>query len=327
MFKNKIFSCKTTHPIPLKLLVEVLQNVIPETTLIINGQDPEHPSNYGLEISTNDTSKTIFIRLQLNGSEFSQFHTKLLKYNIGLNLSDLNTIIFKTIDSSTTSIALSISESDKQNLNIDICDEKKLKNTNFKFKIMDLNYVYRKPITTEYDVIITMSNSEFHKICKEMSVMSDYVDIKCTEKQIIFTCVGDIASRESVYKVENGGISIEWKSDVKTKIVQAIFELKNIVLFNKCNTLCQNIIILMKNDYILSIIYEIASFGRLNVSFSPVKDEHIKNTNYDYSDNEDDLDDDIKLITSINEDLIIKKNKDSDLDSNKEVKKSKKTKK
>jgi proliferating cell nuclear antigen PCNA len=307
--------------------VEVLQNVIPETTLIINGQDPEHPSNYGLEISTNDTSKTIFIRLQLNGSEFSQFHTKLLKYNIGLNLSDLNTIIFKTIDSSTTSIALSISESDKQNLNIDICDEKKLKNTNFKFKIMDLNYVYRKPITTEYDVIITMSNSEFHKICKEMSVMSDYVDIKCTEKQIIFTCVGDIASRESVYKVENGGISIEWKSDVKTKIVQAIFELKNIVLFNKCNTLCQNIIILMKNDYILSIIYEIASFGRLNVSFSPVKDEHIKNTNYDYSDNEDDLDDDIKLITSINEDLIIKKNKDSDLDSNKEVKKSKKTKK
>lgn len=83
----------------------------------------------------------------------------------------------------------------------------------------------------------------------------------------------------------------------------------------------------MKNDYILSIIYEIASFGRLNVSFSPVKDEHIKNTNYDYSDNEDDLDDDIKLITSINEDLIIKKNKDSDLDSNKEVKKSKKTKK
>jgi proliferating cell nuclear antigen len=302
MSKNKIFLCKTNFPYPLKLLIEVLQNVIPETTLLIIGKNEDSPTDfYGLEISTNDPSKTIYIRLQLFGYEFTEFYTKVNKYNIGINLSDLNSQITKTIDNSTSSITLSMYENDKQKLNINIQSEVKSKNDDFKFKLMDLNYIHRKAITTTYDVIITIPNADFHKICKEMNSYSEYIDIKCTANQITFTAVGDITNRTCNYNTNKGVISIEWNENVKTKLVQGIFESKNIVLFHKCSTICKNIVILMKNDYILSIIYEIASLGKLSVSLSPVNDEHIQNSNYNYSD--DEIDDDIKLIESVNEEF------------------------
>ena len=302
--KNKIFSAKTVYTSQFKTIIEVLQNIIPETTIIVNGKNPDDENAfYGLEISTNDVVKSMFIRLKMFGQEFSSFNSKFLRYNIDLDLSELNNNVFKTINSASTSIELFLNENDKQNLNISINDDKISKISNYKHKLMDLNYTYRKPVMTEYDVVIIMSNAEFHKTCKEKINMTNFVDIKCSEKNIIFSSAGDMTNCETIYKTNEGGISIEWKNDISPKIVQAVFDLRNIVLFNKCNTLCPNIMILMKNDYILSIVYEIGTFSQLNISFSPVKQEYINNKSYNYSDDENNIEDDIKLINTINEDL------------------------
>jgi hypothetical protein len=46
----------------------------------------------------------------------------------------------------------------------------------------------------------------------------------------------------------------------------------------------------MKNENALTIIYPTLTFGTIKLSLSPINEENIKNIDYDYSDDEDELD-------------------------------------
>ena len=306
--KNKLFYAKTIHVKPIKDIIETLQNVIPETTIIgIKKTSENNEVFYGLEIATADTSNTIFIKLQLKGKEFDEFFCKFDKIEMGISLEYLN-IHLKSIDTSNI-LSLYIDESEKQCLCIQGINIKDDKTTLSKLKLMELYYVPRKTKKIEYDACIIMKSSEFHKICKEMNSLSEYVEIKCTKNILTFTCKGDIGEKEIQYKEKEGGIAIEWEEHVKLKIVQGIYELKNIMLFSKCAPLSAQIMITMKNDNILTIKYEINTIANLVVALSPVDERNI-NKNYNYSDDEDDIK--------------IKKNSEEDIDDNVEEVKPKK---
>jgi proliferating cell nuclear antigen PCNA len=283
--KNKLFYAKTIHVKPIKDIIETLQNVIPETTIIgIKKTSENNEVFYGLEIATADTSNTIFIKLQLKGKEFDEFFCKFDKIEMGISLEYLN-IHLKSIDTSNI-LSLYIDESEKQCLCIQGINIKDDKTTLSKLKLMELYYVPRKTKKIEYDVCIIMKSTEFHKICKEMNALSEYVEIKCTKNILTFTCKGDIGEKEIQYKEKEGGISIEWEEHVKTKIVQTIYELKNFILFGKFAPLSSQIMITMKNDNILTIKYEINTIASIIVALSPVDERNI-NKNYNYSDDED----------------------------------------
>ena len=284
IYKNRLFFAKTIHVKPIKDIIETLQNVIPETTII--GIKKNNETFYGLEIATADTSNTIFIKLQLKGKEFDEFYCKHDKIEMGISLEYLN-IHLKSIDTSNI-LSLYVDETEKQCLCIQGINIKDDKTTLSKLKLMELYYVPRKTKKIEYDACIIMKSSEFHKICKEMNSLSEYVEIKCTKNILTFTCKGDIGEKEIQYKEKEGGISIEWEEHVKLKIVQGIYELKNIMLFSKCAPLSAQIMITMKNDNILTIKYEINTIANLVVALSPVDERNI-NKNYNYSDDEDDI--------------------------------------
>jgi len=173
---------------------------------------------------------------------------------------------------------------------MEIENQDKKSKTFYKLKLMDLDQQQKKTSKIDFDVKITMPSGEFHKLCREMNNIAEYVEIKCTSKNIIFTCKGDCAERSTIYKSEEGGLNISNENKKNQNIVQGIYELKNIVLFTKCATLCNDIQIYMKNDFALTIIYTIATLGTITIALSPIKEENIKNISYSYSDDEDDID-------------------------------------
>jgi hypothetical protein len=122
-----------------------------------------------------------------------------------------------------------------------------------------------------------------------MNAIAEYVEIKCTSKNIIFTCKGDCAERSTIYKSEEGGLNISNENKKTQNIVQGIYEIKNIVLFTKCASLCNDLEIYMKNDFALTIKYTIATLGTITIALSPIKEENIKNISYEYSDDEDEI--------------------------------------
>jgi proliferating cell nuclear antigen len=285
--KNKILHYKTLYTMPFKIMIEVLSNVLTETTWIFTAPDKNEPDKFvGLEIATADTSRTIFIKIRLQFEENCYF-CKYNKIEIGVSLSNLYKLI-KSVDKDD-SLSMYIEENDRQNLIMEIENQNKKVKHFYKLKLMDLEPIHKKPSKVDFDVKITMSSAEFHKLCREMSNIAEYLEIKCTSKNITFTCKGDCAQRTTVYKSEEGGLNISSESKKTQSIVQGIFELKNIVLFTKCANLCPDIQIYMKNDFALTIVYTIATLGTITIALSPIKEDNIKNVSYSYSDDEEDV--------------------------------------
>lgn len=260
-----------------------------------------------MKITAIDPTKTVLINLKLDGANFTKFMCKKSKLLLGVNLG----YFYKLIKSMGKNDILSLSvDHDSKNylkIKIDSPDEKK--DSEFKLKLLDLDESKMAIPEITFDAVITMDSQEFNKLCREMNSIADYVEIKCLSDKIIFTCIGEAADRKTTYRTsgtdndgtDNDGIILvninhaSTKSNNAPQIVQGIFELKNLVLFSKCASLCNEIEIYMKNDFPLVIKYTVATLGRILLCLTPIKEDTTKNANY--SDEEEFYSDDDEIIT------------------------------
>lgn len=256
-----------------------------------------------LKINAIDPTKTVLINLKLEGANFNKFVCKKNKLLLGVNLGCFYKLIKSMGKNDILTLAVDHDNKNYLNIKIDSPDEKK--DSEFNMKLLDLNESKMSIPEITFDAVITMDSQEFNKLCREMNNIADYVEIKCLTDKIIFTCKGEYADRKTTYRStstkdddenENILVSISHAS-TKTKgtgfpqIVQGIFELKNLVLFSKCASLCNDIEIFMKNNFPLVIKYTVATLGRILLCLTPIKEETTKNANYSdeeefYSDND-----------------------------------------
>jgi len=296
-YKGKLMYIKTPYVIPFKTQIEVLSGLITEIMWVFTGPDPNKKDDdnkdtfIGLEIADKDSSRTIYVKERLYASEFTEYYCKGTRQEFGINMVILSNLL-KSIDKDDI-LTMYVEESNKQILYIETEHINTKRINKDKLKLMDLAPPHKIDRKIEIDAKIIMPSVEFHKRCKLMSAIGEYLEIKCTNKNIIFTCKGDCVERCTVYKADEGGVNITTSDKQNPVIVQGIFELKNIVLFYKCASLCNDIQVFMKNDYALSIVYTIATLGTLTVALSPIKEENIKNMSYEDSD-----DDEVSLIAS-----------------------------
>ena len=82
--KNKILYLKTLYTMPFKIWIEILSNVLTETTWTFTAPDKNEPDKFvGLEIATADTSNiNVFYNLLYN-SNYSRFYSLANIANIG----------------------------------------------------------------------------------------------------------------------------------------------------------------------------------------------------------------------------------------------------
>jgi proliferating cell nuclear antigen PCNA len=322
----RLFELVTEHGLPFRTVFEVLKEVLQEANIDVraesssdknkklkqteeeteqddaeadeDGGDTEDnkKDKGGLKIMAVDTTKTVLINLKLDAKNFNKFKCTKKKLSIGVNLG----LFYKTIKSMDKNdiLTLYVDHDDKNYLGIKIDNEEEKKDSIFRLKLLDLDDHKMQLPDTRFDAVVTMNSTEFHKLCREMSQLAEYVEIKCLKDKIIFTCKGDFADRTTTYKGstqdEETDVFIKHAStsaDDAPEIVQGIYELKNLVLFSKCASLCNDIEIYMKNDYPLIIKYTVATLGRILLGLTPINEDTTKNANYSdedeyYSDEE-----------------------------------------
>ena len=160
------------------------------------------------------------------------------KLTLGVNMSYFHKLI-KSMEKDDT-LTLFVDKDDINHLGIRIENPEKRSITNFKMNLMDLDEDELTIPPTIFQSRIVISSSEFHKICREMHGIAEYVEIKCANDQLMFTCKGDYAERETVLRESEDGINVTYNTE-ELQIVQGIYELKHLVLFGKCTTLCNDI--------------------------------------------------------------------------------------
>ncbi len=225
----------------------------------------------GIKVLTISPTKSVLIYLKFDINEFSKFKCKR-KRELGINLPMLFKLL-KSVDKGD-SLTLYYDDNQKQYLGITSYNSDKKATTEDKLKLMDLDVQNLKiPSLVKYDGYVAMPANEFHKMCRDISNIAEHLEIKCTQNSIIFKCKGDNAIREKTYSTtddDKNSISITQTAD-KGTILQGVYELKDLTLFNKCTNFCNDVEIIMKNNKPLILKYIIGTIGKALLCVSPVK--------------------------------------------------------
>lgn len=252
-----LLKLKTVQTNSIKVLIEALKEILTDANIEFN--------ETGMKIVAMDSSKTILVHLKLNKEKFEEYECKK-KLMVGVSMLNL----FKLIKTATNNDTISfyIDESNLNVLGIVIDNGEKNCITTFELNLMDLNEEQFGIPPQEFDSIITMPSVDFQKICRDMNNLSDTIEIQSVGSQLIFSCKGEFAKQTT--KVGETPVGVNFvKTNNATDIIQGYYNLKHLVLFTKCTSLCASIEIYMKNNYPIVINFSVGNLGQLRLALAP----------------------------------------------------------
>jgi proliferating cell nuclear antigen len=106
-----------------------------------------------------------------------------------------------------------------------------------------------------------------------MNALGEKLDVEITSSgsDLIFKCFGDFAEQETIISENTTSNMKVHKAGSGSDIVQGIFQLKHLVLFTKCTSLCPSIELYLKNDFPLILRYTVANLGEIKLVLAPMK--------------------------------------------------------
>jgi len=257
--EGNVLTIKTVQIAPFRTLMTALKDILLETNITF---EPD-----GMRIINMDKSHTILVHLFLAASNFEFYECKKEKIIIGVNMFHLFKLI-NTIENDET-LTIYIENSDYVDGIVAYLSLKYENGEIKQRKTQKLRLIEPDPEELQYpDVtfssIINLPSADFQKIIRDLSCISEKLEIKSVGKDLIFKCSGQFASAEIHRTESDGSMSFITKQD-SSKIIQGEFSLKNLGYFIKCTNLCQQIEVYLENDLPLVVKYNVASLGSIRL--------------------------------------------------------------
>ena len=257
--EGNVLTIKTVQIAPFRTLMTALKDILLETNITF---EPD-----GIRIINMDKSHTSLAHLHLAAQNFEVYECKKEKIIIGVNMFHLFKLI-NSIDNDDT-LTIYIENSDYVD---GIVSHLALKFENGEIKqckTQKLRLIEPEPEELQYpDVkfssIINLPSADFQKIIRDLSCISDKLEIKSVGNELIFKCSGQFASAEIHRAESDGSMGFILKQD-SSKVIQGEFSLKNLGYFIKCTNLCQQIEVYLENDLPLVVKYNVASLGEIKL--------------------------------------------------------------
>jgi len=258
-FPENVLTIKTVQISPFRTLMTALKDILIETNISFQ---PD-----GIRIINMDKSHTVLVHLYLASTNFEFYECKKEKIVVGVNMFHLFKLI-NSIDNDDT-LTIYIENEDYcdgivshlalkfENGEIKQCKTQKLR----LIEPEEEELIYPE---VQFSSVINLPSTDFQKIIRDMSCISDKIEIKTVGNELIFRCTGQFASCQ-IHRAESDG-SMEYimKQD-SSKIIQGEFSLKNLGYFIKCTNLCSQIELYLANDLPLVVKYSVASLGEIKL--------------------------------------------------------------
>jgi proliferating cell nuclear antigen len=261
---NNVLTIKTVQIAPFRTLMTALKDILVDTNIYFQ---PD-----GMRIINMDKTHTILVHLYLAASNFEFYECKKEKIIIGANMIHLFKLI-NSIDNDDT-LTIYIENNDYfdgivshlalrfENGNIKQCKTQKL-------KLMEPEQDELVVPEVKFSSILNLPSVDFQKIIRDLSCISDKVEIKSVGNELIFKCQGQFASAEIHRAEADESMKFILKQD-STKVIQGEFSLKNLGYFIKCTHLCPQIEVYLENDLPMVIKYNVASLGEIKLGIVPL---------------------------------------------------------
>ena len=264
MDDGNVLTIKTVQIAPFRTLMVALKDILLETNITFKKD--------GIRIINMDKSHTMLAHLFLGAENFEHYECKKEKITIGVNMFHLFKLI-NTIDNDDT-LTMYIENKDFHDgivsflgLKFENGDIKQCKTQ--KLRLIEPDHDEFEEPHVEFSSVINLPSSDFQKIIRDLSCISERLEIKSVGNELIFRCNGQFATAEIKRAESDGSMEFIQKQD-STKIIQGEFSLKNLGYFIKCTNLCSQIEMYLENDLPLVVKYYVASLGEIKLCLSPL---------------------------------------------------------
>ena len=261
---NYVLMLKTVQIAPFRTLMTALKDILLETNISFQKD--------GIRIINMDKSHTILAHLHLKAENFEVYECKRDKIIIGVNMFHLFKLI-NSIDNDDT-LSMYIEKQDYNDgitsylgLKFENGDIKQCKTQKLRLIEPDDDDLEMPPV--EFASIINLPSADFQKIIRDMSCISEKLEIISLANELIFKCSGQFAEAE-IRRAEADGSMKFVKSVEKSGIIQGEFSLKNLTYFIKCTNLCNQIEMYLENGLPLIVKYHVASLGEIKLCLAPL---------------------------------------------------------
>ena len=256
---SNVLTIKTVQIAPFRTLMTALKDILLETNITFQ---PD-----GIRIINMDKSHTILAHLHLEAQNFEFYECKKEKIIIGVNMFHLFKLI-NSIDNDDT-LTIYIENDDYLDgivshlaLKFENGDIKQCKTQ--KLRLIEPDSEELEYPNVKFSSIINLPSTDFQKIIRDLSCISDKLEIKSVGNELIFKCSGQFASAEIHRAESDGSMGFILKQD-SSKVIQGEFSLKNLGYFIKCTNLCAQIEMYLENDLPLVVKYDVASLGSIRL--------------------------------------------------------------
>lgn len=260
---DNVLTIRTVQISPFKTLITALKDILLETNMTFK---PD-----GVRVINMDKSHTILAHLFLDASKFEVYECKQEKIIIGINIFHLFRLICNVNNDDTLTICIEPGDYYDgivshltlkfENSQINQCKTQRL-------KLIEPEQDELEYPSVHFSSIINLPSTDFQRIIRDLTCISDKVEIKSVGNELIFKCSGSFANSEILRSEKDG--SMQFKQKDSNKIIQGEFSLKNLSYFIKCTNLCSQVEIYLENDLPLVVKYDVADLGEIKLCVSSI---------------------------------------------------------
>lgn len=253
------FEMRTVQASAWKVLWEVLKETLTDVTLEINES--------GIKMSAVDAGRVSLVHLNLRACNFECFQCNS-PISIGLNA--LTTFRLMKSLSTTDVVTWKINEKTPEIMTILIENAEKNFRTTYDMKLLDLDDEQISIPSLDNGVtVVTMPSTEFMRNVRDMSHLSDTMDIVMTKNSLQLSCKGEMANQRTVIGESASGLVVQLPDGADEKVFEGSFALKYLSLFVKSTNLASSCELLLKHNFPLILRYAVASLGTIHFCLAP----------------------------------------------------------
>lgn len=221
----------------------------------------------GIALQAMDNSHVALVALMLRSGAFQPYRCDQA-LSLGINLTSLSKILKCANNDDQVTIK---ADSGVDNISLLFESKKGDRTSEYDLKLMDIDSEHMGIPDTPYDSVVKMSSTEFQRICRDLSVLSESIIIDVTKDGIKFSASGDLGNGSIFIK---NGASIDDDDDNSTSIdlsspVSLTFALKYLVQFTKATPLSSVVSLSMSDSIPLLIEYKVSDVGHIRYYLAP----------------------------------------------------------
>ncbi|KAI9009661.1 DNA polymerase delta processivity factor [Gaertneriomyces sp. JEL0708] len=254
-----MLEARLTQAAVLKKLLDAIKELVTDANFECNDS--------GIALQAMDNSHVALVALLLRSQGFEHYRCDR-GHSLGVSLVSLSKILKCAANDDTLTLK---SEEDGDVLSLVFESPNVDRISEYDLKLMDIDSEHLGIPDTAYDAVVKMSSTEFQRICRDLSVLSESVTIDIDKEGVKFTAGGEIGSGSVRIKQ---GASVDDTKGLSTSIelnqaVSLTFSLKYLTNFTKATPLSDTVTLSMSNDIPLLVEYTISDVGYIRFYLAP----------------------------------------------------------